>query len=177
MQLVEGVVALLAIVLYLLALAALGLGILFGFAAAIGLVGAVPTIPLLYVLPDVRRFLALASGGGPADETPPWRVALRLRYLLLSMAGGVAYGTVFLLLFIPVQELGLLHAAVGPVPVWFAIPLGFVGFVAPLAYVAHRNSRAWTETTDARSVFLQWLVFATVVVAVETAVPVLVTRL
>lgn len=171
MQLVEGVGALLAIFLYLLLLAVLGLGIFFGLAAAVGLAGAVPSIPLLYVLPDVRRFLALASGGDPDEETPPWRIAIRPRYLLLSMAGGVAYGTVFLLLFIPVRELGLVGVAVGPVPVWFGIPVAFVGFAVPVAYVAHRNSRAWTEATDARFALLQWLAFVSAIVAVESTVP------
>lgn len=86
----------------------------------------------------------------------------------------MAYGTVFLLLFIPMQEFGLREVAVGPVPVWIGIPMGFVGFAVPLAYVAHRNSRAWTATADARSVRRQRLVFATGVVAVESAVPFLV---
>ncbi|MDS0221251.1 hypothetical protein NDI54_07810 [Haloarcula sp. S1AR25-5A] len=71
MQLLEGIAGILAIFLYILILAALSFGILFGIAAVIGVVGSVLSIPLLYVLPDVGRFLLLASGGAPDDRTPP----------------------------------------------------------------------------------------------------------
>ena len=177
MQLVEGIAAILAIFLYILILAVLSLGILFGIAALMGLAGSVLSVPLLYVLPDVRRFLLLASGGAPDDRTPPWRVAFRPRYLLLSAVFGVSYGVVFLLLFVPVSELGLVHASVGPVPLLVGIPLSFVALAVPLAFGTQRLSGAWTETTDSRSVLVQWAVFLTVVVAVGTAVQVAATRL
>ncbi|GCF12517.1 hypothetical protein Harman_04520 [Haloarcula mannanilytica] len=177
MQLLEGIASILAIFLYILLLAVLSFGILFGIAAVMGVAGSVLSIPLLYVLPDVRRFLLLASGGAPDDQTPPWRVAVRPRYLLLSMLFGVSYGVVFLVLFIPFRELRLVHASVGPVPLLLGIPLSFVTLAVPLAFGIQRTSSAWTETTDSRSVLVQWIVFLTVVVTLGTAVPVVVTQL
>jgi hypothetical protein len=177
MQLLEGVAAIVAIFLYILILAVLSFGILFGIAVIMGVVGSVLSIPLLYVLPDVRRFLLLASGGAPDDRTPPWRVAFRPRYLLLSMVFGVSYGVVFLLLFIPFRELGVVHASVGPVPLLLGIPLSFVALAVALAVGIQRTTTAWSETTDSRSVLVQWTVFVAVAVALGTAVPVAVTRL
>ena len=177
MQLFEGIAAILAIFLYILILAVLSLGILFGIAVIMGVVGSVLSIPLLYVLPDVRRFLLLASGGVPDDQTPPWRVAFRPRYLLLSMVFGVSYGVVFLLLFVPFRELRVVHASVGPVPLLLGIPLSFVVLAVTLAFGIQRTTTAWSGTTDSRSVLLQWTVFITVVVAIGTAVPVVATKL
>jgi len=177
MQLLEGIAGILAIFLYILILAVLSLGILIGIAVIMGVVGSVLSVPLLYVLPDVRRFLLLASGGAPDDRTPPWRVAFRLRYLLLSVLFGVSYGVIFLLLFIPVRELGLIHASVGPVPLLLAIPLSFVALAVTLAFGIQRTTSAWTDTTDSRSVLVQWTVFIAVAVTIGTAVPVVATQL
>ncbi|WP_336338859.1 hypothetical protein [Haloarcula brevis] len=177
MQLLDGIAAILAVFLYLLILAVLSFGILFGIAATMGVVGSVLSVPLLYVLPDVRRFLLLASGGAPDDRTPPWRVAFRLRYLLLSAVFGVGYGVVFLLLFIPVRELGLIRASVGPVPLLVGIPLSFVAVAVALAVGIQRSSSAWTDATDSRSVLVQWVVFVTIVVTLGTAVPIVASRL
>jgi len=176
MQLLEGLGVILSIVLYLVLLAVLTFGIMLAFAAAMGVVGTALSIPLLYVLPDVRRFLVLASGGAPDDETPPWRVALRPRFVLLAIGFGVTYGLTFLVLFIPVSEYGLTTATVGPVPILVGIPLAFVLIIVPAAYVAQRYSSAWTETTERRSVLVQWTVFVTVVVTLGTAVPIFVTQ-
>jgi len=134
MQLLEGIVGILGILLYVLLLAVLSFGILAAIAAGMGLIGAALSVPLLYVLPDVRRFLVLASGGEPDDETPPRRVALRPRFLLLSITFGVAYGLAFLLLFLPVREFGLIHATVGPVPIPVGIPLAFTLVALAVAY-------------------------------------------
>jgi hypothetical protein len=177
MQLLEGIAAILAIFLYILLLAVLSFGILFGIAAMMGVAGSMLSVPLLYVLPDVRRFLLLASGGAPDDRTPPWCVAFRPRYLLLSIVFGVSYGVVFLILFIPFRELRLVHASIGPVPLLLGIPLSFVVLALTLAFGIQRTSSTWTETTDSRSVLLQWAVFMTVVVTLGTAVPVVATQL
>lgn len=167
----DGVLAVLAILLYFLLLFVLSLGVWLLLTGGIGLIGGVLSVPTLYVLPDVRRFLVRASGGRPDDGTPSWRVVLRPQYLLLSAAFGIAYGFSFLALFVPFSQLGLFPGRGEPTPSVALLPAGFVAASAVFAYGVHRRSSAWTGTSSRRSVLIQWVVFLGVVVTVGTAIP------
>jgi len=171
MQVLDGVVAVLGIILYILLLFVLSLGIWLVITGGIGLLGGVLSVPLLYVLPDVRRFLIYASGGRPDDGTPSWRVVLRLRYLILSIAFGIVYGFAFLALFIPFSRLGLFPGRGEPTLSVALLPAVFIVASTLFAYGVHRHSSAWTETASRRSVLAQWVVFLGVVVAVGTGIP------
>ncbi|WP_435067456.1 hypothetical protein [Haloplanus sp. C73] len=171
MPVFDGVVAVLAIILYILLLAVLSFGLWLLLTGGIGLVGGVLSVPALYVLPDVRRFLVYASGGRPDDGTASWRVVLRPRYLLLSIAFGVVYGLAFLAMFIPFSRLGLFPGRGEPTLSVALLPAVFVVASALFAYTVHRYSSAWTGTASRRSVLVQWLVFLGIVVTVGTGVP------
>lgn len=88
MQLVEAVEFIVVILPYFLFLAVMSLAILLAATGGMALLGAAVATPLLYVLPDVRRFLLVASGGRPDDDAPPWRVAARPRSVLLTVGFG-----------------------------------------------------------------------------------------
>lgn len=118
MQIFDSLVAILGIILYMLVLFVLSFGIWLVITGGVGLLGGVLSVPALYVLPDVRRFLVQASGGQPDGETPSWRVVLRPRYLLLSIGFGIVYGVAFLALFIPFSWFGLFPRS------WRADPVG-----------------------------------------------------
>ncbi|WP_276274174.1 hypothetical protein [Haloarcula litorea] len=171
MQIFDVTVAVLSIILYILFLFVLSLGIWLALTGGIGLAGGVLSVPVLYLLPDVRRFLVEASGGRPDDGTPAWRVALRPRYLLLSIAFGIVYGFSFLALFIPFSRLGLFPGRGEPTPSVALLPAVFILASALFAYGVHRHSSAWTGTATRRSVLAQWVVFLSVVVTVGTAIP------
>ncbi|AUV82413.1 hypothetical protein C2R22_12805 [Salinigranum rubrum] len=171
MPVLDFVVGVLSIILYILLLFVLSLGIWLGITGGIGLLGGVLSVPVLYVLPDVRRFLIEASGGQPDDETPSWRVVLRPRYLLLSVAFGIIYGFSFLALFIPFSRLGLFPGRGEPTLSVALLPAVFITASALFAYGVHRHSSAWTGTASRRSVLVQWVVFLSVVVIIGTGLP------
>lgn len=175
LQLVETLELVLAVLVYLLFLLVASLAIILGITVGMGVLGAVLSAPLLSLLPDVRRFLAAATGGGPDDETPAWRVAVRLRYLLLSALFGLGYGVVFLVLFAPIREYDVAHPEVELASLVVWIPVLFVVCAVPVVTAIHRRSRAWTTETSLRSVLLQWTVFLGVVVGLGTGIPVLAT--
>ena len=171
MQVFDFGVAVLGIILYILLLFVLSLGIWLVLTGGIGLVGGVLSVPVLYVLPDVRRFLVQASGGRPDDGTPSWRVVLRPRYLLLSIAFGIVYGFTFLALFVPFSRLGLFPGRGEPTLSVALLPAVFILASALFAYSVHRHSSAWTGTASRRSVLAQWVYFLGVVVHVGTGIP------
>jgi hypothetical protein len=156
------------LVLSLLLFFILQAAVLFALTAAVGLVGSVLSVPLLYVLPDVRRALIQASGGQP--DAAPWRVAFRPRYLLGSALFGVVYGLAFIPMMRLLIDIGLFPGAGEPTPIIAVIPLTFGAASGLLVYAVHRYSAAWTEGTSARAVLVQWAVFLTVVVTVGTGV-------
>jgi hypothetical protein len=168
MQVVSTVASILAILLYLLVLFVLTAGIWFGITAAVGVVGGVFSVPLLYVLPDVRRFLIRVSGGRP--DTAPWRVAFRPRYLLGSAAFGIVYGLVFVPLLGLLGDLGLFPGRGEPTPILLVIPVTVAVSTALLVYAVHRYSDSWTPEMSARAVLVQWVVFLLVVVAAGTGI-------
>lgn len=142
--------------------------VLFVLTAAVGVIGSVLSVPLLYVLPDVRRFLIQLSGGRP--DSAPWRVAFRPRYLLGSALFGIVYGLAFIPMMRLLIDLGLFPGAGEPTPIIVVIPLTFGAASGLLAYAIHRFSASWTEGTSTKAVLLQWAVFLTVVVTVGTGV-------
>lgn len=162
--------ALLAIILQLLLFFMLQIGIMVGITGGIGLLGGVLSVPMLSVLPDVRRFLVLASGGRPDDGTPSWRVILRPRYLLLSFAFGIVYGFAFVVLLVPLIRLGLFPGRGEPTLSVALVPAVFVLASTLFAYGVHRFSSAWTGTASSRSVLAQWMVFLSVVVTAGTGI-------
>ncbi len=164
----ESAVGLLTLILQLLLFFMLQLAVMWGITGGIGVAGGVLSAPMLSVLPDVRRFLILASGGHPDDETPSWRVVLRPRYLLLSMVFGILYGLVVVVLLVPFIRFGLFPGR-GELTLSLALlPAVYVVASTLFAYGVHRFSSAWTETTSTRSVLIQWAVFLGVVVTVGT---------
>lgn len=172
MQVLEGLLFIFGLLLYFLLLLLLTMGIIAALTGAIGVAGGVLSVPLLYVLPDVRRFLVQASGGRPDEATPTWRVVLRPRYLFLSALFGIGYGFAVVVLLDPVIRLGL-FAGAGESRVGLAvIPAVFTGATALLAYGVHRLSSTWPEGASKRGVFAQWVVFVGVVVTAATAVAV-----
>lgn len=165
----DAAVGLLTLILQLLLFFMLQLAVMWAITGGIGVVGGVLSAPMLSVLPDVRRFLVLASGGHPDDETPSWRVVLRLRYLLLSMVFGILYGLTFVVLLGPFIRLGLFPGRGEPTLSLALLPAVYVSASALFAYGVHRYSSAWTGTASTRSVLAQWLVFLGVVVTIGTA--------
>lgn len=170
MQVVDSVIPLLVIILQLLVFFMLQVGIMVGITGGIGLIGGVLSVPVLSMLPDVRRFLVLASGGQPDDGTPSWRVVLRPRYLLLSFAFGIVYGLAFVMLLGPLIRLGLFPGRGEPTLSVALIPAVFVSASTLFAYGIHRYSSAWTGTASRRSVLAQWVVFLGVVVTVGSGI-------
>lgn len=168
MQGLDAVVTFLGLHLQLLVFFILQVGIMLAITGGVALLGGVLSVPVLSVLPDVRRFLVLASGGRPDDETPSWRVVLRLRYLGLSVVFGIVYGFTFVVLLVPFARLGLFPARGEPTPSVALIPGLFVLASALFAFGIHRYSSAWTGTASTRSVLAQWLVFLGAVVTVGT---------
>jgi hypothetical protein len=134
------------------------------------LLGGVLLVPVVPVLPDVRRFLVLASGGRPDDGIPSWRMMLRSRYLFLSFALGIVYGFVFIALLVPIMRLGLFPGRGEQTLSIALVPAVFVLATTLFAYGVHRYSSAWIGTASRRSVLAQWLVFLTVVVTVGTGI-------
>ncbi|WP_363467720.1 hypothetical protein [Halogeometricum borinquense] len=162
--------------LYILFIAVVSMVLIFAITGGIGLLGAVLSVPFLYVFPDVRRYLILASGGQPEAEISPWRMAFRPRYLLLAILFGVGYGITFLFLFEPIRTSDFMRPIIGPVPLIAGIPAAFVLLATPVVYTIHRRSSAWTPETSKWSVLLQWAVFLTAVVTLGTAIPALAVR-
>lgn len=172
MQALDGLFFVFGLVLYFLLLLLLTAGIIAALTGAIGLAGGVLSVPLLYILPDVRRFLIQASGGRPDKATPTWRVVLRPRYLFLSALFGIGYGFAVVVLLDPIIRLGLFPGAGEPTAGLAVIPLVFTGASALLAYGVHRFSTTWPEGASKWGVFAQWVVFIGVVVTAATAVAV-----
>lgn len=171
MSILDVIGGLFGIILYVLDLVVLSVGIWFVITGGIGLLGGVLSVPVLYVLPDVRRFLVQASGGDPDSGAPSWRVVLRPRYLLLSLAFGIGYGVAFLALFVPFSQLGLFPGHGEPTLSVALLPAVFILASATFAYGVHRHSSAWTGTSSRRSVLIQWVGFGGVVVTVGTGLP------
>ncbi|WP_324662053.1 hypothetical protein [Haloarcula sediminis] len=174
MQVLDGIVFVVGLLLYVLLLLLLSAGIIAAMTGLLGLAGGVLSVPLLYVLPDVRRFLVRASGGRPDQATPTWRVAFRPRYLLLSAVFGISYGFAVVVLLDPLIKFGLFPGAGEVAPGLVVIPLVFTGVTTLVAYGAHRLSSTWPEGASKRGVFAQWLVFVGVVTTAATAVALLV---
>lgn len=170
MEIFDHIWAILLLTLYFLILLVLSFAMLMAITGGMGLIGGVLSVPALYVLPDVRRFLVQASGGRPGDGTPTWRVVLRIRYLFLSIAFGVVYGFAFLLMFIPFTQLGLFPGRGEPTLSVALLPAVFIVASALFAYGVHRHSSAWTGTASKRSVLAQWVVFLGTVVTVGTGI-------
>ncbi|EMA32812.1 hypothetical protein C444_06306 [Haloarcula japonica DSM 6131] len=168
MQILDSLVTLLTLILQLLLFFMLQLGVMVAITGGIGLAGGVLSVPVLSVLPDVRRFLVQASGGRPDDGTPSWRVVLRPRYLLLSFVFGILYGLTFVALLGPLIRLGLFPGRGEPTLSLALLPAVFVLASTLFAYGVHRYSSAWTGTATRRSVLAQWMVFLSVVVTVGT---------
>jgi len=158
----------LALLLSLLLFFLIQAGIMFAITAAVGVIGSVLSVPLLYLLPDVRRFLIALSGGRP--DSKPWTIAFRPRYLVGSAGLGIAYGFVFIVLMGLLIDVGLFPGAGEPTPILVLIPLAFGATSGLLAYAVHRVSGSWSEELSGRDVLLQWAVFLTVVVTVGTGV-------
>lgn len=171
MPVLDPVVAVLGIILYILLLFVLSLVIWLAITGGIGLLGGALSVPVLYVLPDVRRFLVQASSGRPDDGTPSWRVVLRPRYLLLSVAFGIVYGVAFLALFVPFSRSGLFPSRGEPTLSVTLLPAVFVVASALFAYGVHRYSSAWTGTASRWSVLAQWVIFLGIVVTIGTGLP------
>lgn len=169
-QVLGSVGTFLVLVLQLLLFFLLQVGMMVGITGGIGLLGGVLSVPVLSVLPDVRRFLVLASGGRPDDGTSSWRVVLRPRYLLLSFAFGVVYGFTFVVLLVPLVRLGLFPGRGEPTLSVALVPAVFVLASTLFAYGVHRYSSAWTGTVSRRSVLAQWLVFLSAVITVGTGI-------
>jgi len=174
MQVFELLVGILGLLLYFLLLAVLSAGIIAALTAALGLAGGALSVPLLYILPDVRRFLVQASGGRPDESTPTWRVVLRPRYLLLSALFGIGYGFAVVVVLDPVIRLGLFEGAGEVRAGLVVIPIIFTVAATLFAYGVHRLSSTWPEGASRRGVFAQWLVFVGTVVTAATAVAVVV---
>lgn len=168
MPIFDVVVGVLSIILYIFLLFVLSLVIWLAITGGVGLLGGVFSVPVLYVLPDVRRFLVKASGGRPDDGTPSWRVVLRPRYLLLSVAFGIVYGVAFLVMFIPFSQSGLFPSRGEPTLSVALLPAVFIVASALFAYGIHRYSATWPGTVSRWSVLVQWLVFLGLVVTIGT---------
>lgn len=148
----------------------LQVGIMVEITGGIGLLGGVLSIPMLSVLPNIRRFLVLASDGQADDGTPSWRVVFRPRYLLLSFAFGIVYGFAFVVLLGPLIRLGLFPGRGEPTLSVALVPGVFVLASTLFACEVHRYSAAWTGTASRQSVLAQWMIFLSVVVTVGTGI-------
>lgn len=168
---IQGLRQILAVLGYLAAVGVVALLAIVSMTIVVGVAVAVGSLPMLWLCPDVRQFFALVTGGRTTDARLPWRLVTRPRYLGLSVGFGLTYLCVAILLFGPIETLGLTGATLGPVPVLVAIPVAFVLLVVPMATLAHRASSAWTEGTAPRSAVLQWTAFLSVLVATGTAAP------
>ncbi|WP_277541118.1 hypothetical protein [Haloarcula laminariae] len=174
MELLDGLLFVVGLLIYFLLLLMLSAGIIAAMTGLLGLAGGVLSVPLLYVLPDVRQFLVRASGGRPDEATPTWRVVLRPRYLLLSAVFGVSYGFAVVVLLDPLIQVGLFPGAGEVTPGLVVIPVVFTGVTTLVAYGAHRLSSTWPAGASKRGVFAQWLAFVGVVTTAATAVALLV---
>jgi len=161
-MLADAIVGILGFVLYLLLMGVVAVAVLLALVGGIGVVGAILSTPLLYVFPDVRRFLESHTGEESGSPSSPRSVVLRRRYLLLCLKFGLGYGLTFILVYAPIKELGLVGTSVGPVPLLAIVPLLYSPVIANYGYRRHRRSNAWRPAATERTVFLQWLVFVSV---------------
>lgn len=169
----DALVGILGFVLYILLMGVVAVAVLLGLVGAIGTAGAVLSTPLLYVFPDVRRFLALVTGDESGKQSSPIDIMRRRRFGRLCLTFGLGYGLTALLVYAPLKELELVEGTIGPVPLLAVAPVLYVSLVVGYSYRRHRRSNAWRPAADGRVVFLQWLVFVGVAVLVGILPPLL----